>query len=215
MANNENYEYTPHNKGGEYRKWYGNRDVILKYSPKALKAMEKNAGFRHDGKDYYFREHIGWSKITSNASSFRYFEEGFTFDSAGLGLFPVAKQNIYITLAFLNSKVAEVLISLLNPTLNVTPMVVKKLPFTEDTVAKNVEAIAIDCIRLCKEDWDAFETSWDFRIHPMLPVYADDPDYAYSVRSFYEGWAARCEERFKQLKANEEELNRIFIDIYG
>lgn len=68
------YRYTPHNKGGEFRRWYGNREYFLKYNSEALKAMEKNPGFRHDGKEFYFKKHIGWSKITSSKSSFRYFK---------------------------------------------------------------------------------------------------------------------------------------------
>lgn len=162
------YMYTAHNKGGEYHKWYGNRELILKYNDNALKLMESNAGFRHDGKEYYFKEHIGWSKITSGKSSFRYFENGFTFDSAGLGLFPKKKQDMFLTLAFLNSKVAEELIALLNPTLNVTPMVVKKLPFTDLKVAEKASPLTEDNIELCKEDWDSFETSWDFKVHPLV-----------------------------------------------
>ena len=168
VASSDDYDYSPHNKGGEYRKWYGNRDFVLKYSKKALTAMESNVGFRHDGKNYYFKEHIGWSKITSGASSFRYYEKGFTFDSAGLGLFPVATQNIYVTLAFLNSKVAEELIALLNPTLNVTPMVIKQLPFTEKSDAESAVEIAKENIQLCRADWDSFENSWDFKRHPLV-----------------------------------------------
>ena len=164
----EKYLYTAHNKGGEYRRWYGNRELVLKYNDDALKLMESNAGFRHDGKEYYFKEHIGWSKITSGKSSFRYFEDGFTFDSAGLGLFPKKKQDIFLTLAFLNSKVAEELIALLNPTLNVTPMIVKKLPFTDLKVSEKVLPIVEDNLQLCKEDWDSFETSWDFKKHPLV-----------------------------------------------
>ena len=162
------YMYTAHNKGGEYHKWYGNRELVLKYNDKALRQMVSNAGFRHDGKEYYFKEHIGWSKITSGKSSFRYFENGFTFDSAGLGLFPKGQQNMFLTLAFLNSKVAEELIALLNPTLNVTPMVVKKLPFTDLKVVEKVSPLTEGNIELCKEDWDSFETSWDFKKHPLI-----------------------------------------------
>lgn len=215
------YMYTAHNKGGEYHKWYGNRELILKYNDNALKLMESNAGFRHDGKEYYFKEHIGWSKITSGKSSFRYFENGFTFDSAGLGLFPKKKQDMFLTLAFLNSKVAEELIALLNPTLNVTPMVVKKLPFTDLKVAEKASPLTEDNIELCKEDWDSFETSWDFKVHPLVKLRMAG---AYSwgnnapamrIESAYKAWEETCEGRFQKLKANEEELNRIFIDIYG
>lgn len=213
------YLYTAHNKGGEYRRWYGNRDLVLKYNDKVLKLMEPNAGFRHDGKEYYFKEHIGWSKITSGKSSFRYFENGFTFDSAGLGLFSKKKQNIFLTLAFLNSKVAEELIALLNPTLNVTPMGVKKLPFTDLAMTEKVSPIVEDNIKLCKEDWDSFETSWDFTRHPFIKAITKYPNMMdvgnIYLAECYDIWAGECEERFEKLKDNEEELNRIFIDIYG
>jgi hypothetical protein len=232
MNNSSNYLYTAHNKGGEYRKWYGNRELILKYNLDALKTMENNEGFRHDGRDYYFREHIGWSKISSGNTSFRYFEEGFTFDSAGLGLFPNSEQNIYLTLSFLNSRVSEILIALLNPTLNVTPMVVKKLPFTNMDIAATVETIARENIEMCKLDWDAFETSWDFQQHPLVKMsknlwdstsiaatlyayYGKLPKTSCPLETSYLLWEADCGKRFNQLKANEEELNRIFIDIYG
>ena len=157
------YKYTPHNKGGEYRKWYGNRYVFLKYSEESLKQMETNAGFRHDGREYYFKHHIGWSKITSGNSSFRYFENGFTFDSAGLGLFS-DDANMCSTLAILNSKVVEHLISILNPTLNVTPMIVKKLPYSDADVTSTAE----NCIAQSTADWDSYETSWDFKRNPLV-----------------------------------------------
>lgn len=207
-----NYLYTPHNKGGEFRKWYGNRDVFLKYNEEALNKMACNAGFRHDGKEYYFKPHIGWSKITSSKSSFRFFEEGFTFDSAGLGLFS-DRSNMKATLALLNSKVVEHLILILNPTLNVTPMIVKRLPYADINVDENVD----ECIGLSKSDWDSFETSWDFLVHPLV-LAAEVPDlnggHKAALSDSYAKWETLCEKRFNKLKANEEELNRIFIDIY-
>ena len=232
ICSSTKYMYTAHNKGGEYHKWYGNRELVLKYNDNALKLMESNAGFRHDGKEYYFKEHIGWSKITSGKSSFRYFENGFTFDSAGLGLFPKKKQDMFLTLAFLNSKVAEELIALLNPTLNVTPMVVKKLPFTDLIVAEKAAPLTEDNIELCKEDWDSYETSWDFTTHPLVywskglweqtnvacmmeHYYGYLPEASCPLEVCYLMWQGQCKERFEKLKANEEELNRIFIDIYG
>ena len=232
ICSSTKYMYTAHNKGGEYHKWYGNRELVLKYNDNALKLMESNAGFRHDGKEYYFKEHIGWSKITSGKSCFRYFENGFTFDSAGLGLFPKKKQDMFLTLAFLNSKVAEELIALLNPTLNVTPMVVKKLPFTDLIVAEKAAPLTEDNIELCKEDWDSYETSWDFTTHPLVywskglweqtnvacmmeHYYGYLPEASCPLEVCYLMWQGQCKERFEKLKANEEELNRIFIDIYG
>ena len=200
-----NYKYTPHNKGGEYRKWYGNRDVFLKYSRDALKKMEPNAGFRHDGKEYYFKPHIGWSKISSSKSSFRFFEKGFTFDSAGLGLFSDTA-NMKTTLAVLNSKIVECLIPILNPTLNVTPLVVKKLPYVSDNSAQ-ITSTVDDCVGCAKTDWDSYETSWEFKRNPLVN--------GNRLAAAYTAWKQECEDRFQQLKKNEEELNRIFIDIYG
>lgn len=226
MYSGKNYLYTAHNKGGEYRRWYGNRELILKYNSKALIEMKKNEGFRHDGKDFYFKEHIGWSKITSSKSSFRYFEEGFTFDSAGLGLFANSEQNIYVTLGFLNSKIAEELIALLNPTLNVTPMVIKKLPYTESKWTLLIEKIVKSNIEICKADWDSFEISWDFTQHPLIccssfsmqKMREDEKKQIKEINCIedaFVNWKNECFLRFNQLKSNEEELNRIFIDIYG
>ena len=232
LRKNSGYLYAPHNKGGEYRKWYGNHFWFLKYNQKALKQMENNLGFRHDGKEYYFKQHIGWSKITSSKSSFRIYDEKFTFDSAGLGLFSIDDSNIYTTLAFLNSKLNEVMVSLLNPTLNVTPIIVKKLPYTlldKDKIA-TIESEVKQNIFLSKSDWDAFETSWDFTKHPLvvtsgqLLVNSDSSANTQlstthypltTIAQTYQRWEEETNARFAQLKANEEELNRIFIDIYG
>lgn len=212
------YMYSAHNKGGEYRKWYGNRELVLKYNREALNAMAKNEGFRHDGKEYYFRSHIGWSKITSGNSSFRYYEEGFTFDSAGLGLFSKGNQPVFEILALLNSCVSDVLISFLNPTLNVTPMVVKNLPFPRVSDDMNVNSIVSDNIDISRVDWDSFETSWDFQMHPIvkkaLSCFRLNNDEAVTIEHIYEFVAQDFEDRFQKLKANEEKLNRIFIDIY-
>ena len=212
----DNYLYTPHNKGGVYRKWYGNKEFILKYNKNSLKKMEKNAGYRHDGKEYYFKEHIGWSKITSSKTSFRYFENGYTFDSAGLGLFS-EQANMIATLGLLNSKISGYIIQILNPTLNVTPVIVKKLPYLNIDINNLVQ----ECIDLSKCDWDSFETSWDFQQHPLVKLRLSGA-YAWGdelpvmrILSAYKAWEIECDTRFNRLKQNEEELNRIFIDIYG
>lgn len=207
------YLYTPHNKGGEYRRWYGNRDCFLKYNPSALKEMELNAGFRHDGKEYYFKEHIGWSKITSSKSSFRFYDDSFTFDSAGLGLFTRDRSSIKVAMGLLNSNVADMLIGLLNPTLNVTPIIVKKLPFDEAIIdVKEIVARVDECIEISKADWDSFETSWDFTRHPLLKQWSDKTS---TVETAFTQWEAECINRKKTLKANEEKLNYLFSSAYG
>ena len=206
---NKKFKYTPHNKGGEYRKWYGNQNYFLKYSKSDISEMSKNVGFRYDGKEYYFTPHIGWSKITSSKSSFRYYNNSFTFDSAGLGLFcknQLSIVELQILLAFLNSKIVEVLLAILNPTLNVTPAIVKKLPYPQND--NKTLTLAQSNIAISREDWDAFETSWDFKRHPLIRKVD-------TIEAAFLAWEKECAERFRQLKANEEELNRIFIEIYG
>ena len=206
---NKKFKYTPHNKGGEYRKWYGNQNYFLKYSKSDISEMSKNVGFRYDGKEYYFTPHIGWSKITSSKSSFRYYNNSFTFDSAGLGLFcknQLSIVELQILLAFLNSKIVEVLLAILNPTLNVTPAIVKKLPYPQND--NKTLTLAQSNIAISREDWDAFETSWDFKRHPLIRKVS-------TIEEAFLAWEKECAERFRQLKANEEELNRIFIEIYG
>ena len=206
---NKKFKYTPHNKGGEYRKWYGNQNYFLKYSKSDISEMSKNVGFRYDGKEYYFTPHIGWSKITSSKSSFRYYNNSFTFDSAGLGLFcknQLSIVELQILLAFLNSKIVEVLLAILNPTLNVTPAIVKKLPYPKND--NKTLTLAQSNIAISREDWDAFETSWDFKRHPLIRK-------VNTIEEAFLAWEKECAERFRQLKANEEELNRIFIEIYG
>lgn len=221
MAIAHNYFYTPHNKGGEYRKWYGNRDYVLKYNQKSLKRMETNPGFRHDGKEYYFHKHIGWSKITSSVSSFRLYSDLFTFDSAGLGLFSKNKKDeMLTTLAFLNSNVCKYIISFLNPTLNVTPVIVKKLPYLDNQ--SSIDDTAKENISLSKADWDSFETSWDFQGHPLVQKGVSDlmsvmlgESTGGTLEKRYLDFKAACEDRFIVLQKNEEKLNWIFIDLYG
>lgn len=209
---NHDYWYTPHNKGGEYRKWYGNQEYFLKYNSKALCAMEKNVGFRYDGKEFYFHKHVGWSKITAYKSSFRFYDNKFTFDSAGLGLFEKNDGNIKLAISFLNSNVSAALIEILNPTLNVTPIIVKKLPYSIPENNKiEIERYVDFCIKIEKYDWDSFETSWGFTYHPLLE---NNEQISGKISSAYKNWQNTCNHRFDTLKVTEEELNRIFIDIY-
>ncbi|MCU8092481.1 BREX-1 system adenine-specific DNA-methyltransferase PglX [Shewanella sp. SM20] len=203
------FKYTPHNKGGEFRKWYGNFDSILKYSQKHLDAMSKNLGFRHDGKEYYFMEHVGWSKITSSKSSFRKYPTGFTFDSAGLGLFCKEEGYLESALAFLNSNISTYILALLNPTLNVTPQILKKIPFTlaPDRALENLQLL----VEISKNDWNSYETSWEFPSLPLLYSKNHQPKISAGCQHARSNWLATTLE----MQRLEEENNRLFIDGYG
>jgi hypothetical protein len=203
------YAYVPHNKGGPFRKWHGNWDYVLKYSARHIRAMECNVGFRHDGKEFYFKHHIGWSKITSSHSSFRFYPDTFTFDSAGLALFSRGKAHLDDAVCFLNSCIAEQLIKLLNPTLNVTPQILKRLPFI------SLQPASGDLFQLLytisKNDWDNFETSWDFRDHPLLRPGLKGA----TLEASWRNWEAQSTAAIRRMQELETENNRLFIAAYG
>ena len=207
-------KWYPYNKGGGYRKWYGNRYELVNWQHGGADIHKYNnipldyqsAPVR--AKRFYFHSGITYGLITSAAFSARDIEGGFVFDVGGSMLFPPEEEKKYI-LGFLNSNVAQEYLIALNPTLNYQVGDIGKLPIICDVNRKNtVEALVNHCISSCKRDWDSFETSWDFQCHPLIrktPAIADA----------FTQWQSECDHRFTQLKTDEEELNRIFIDIYG
>ena len=160
------WRYSPHNKGGEFQKWYGNQDDVLKYSPTHIAEMETKAGFRHDGKELFWRKMIGWSKISSGPPSFRLYPEGFSFDSAGLALFSNDGETSADVMALLNSSVCKFMFSLLNPTLNLTPQVVKAIP--DIPIPKESSQNVEELVELHKADVNSFEVSMNFDAPPIL-----------------------------------------------
>ena len=197
-------KWFPYNKGGSYRKWYGNNDSVVDWSNNG-QAIKKFAKSNIRNEHEYFKEGITWSKITSSKSSFRYFMPGFIFDNGSSSLFS-NKYLAYIQ-GFLNSKVCETLLSL-QPTLNTQLGNIGNLPLKICDSDLDIELLVKSCREISKADWDAFETSWDFQRHPLVRS-VDTVEEAFSQ------WKEECEDRFQKLKGNEEELNRIFIHIYG
>lgn len=196
-------------KGGGFRKWWGNLLDIVNWTPTARYIYQHGDGHHASqiiNKDYWYRKGITWGLITSSIPSFRVMPEGATFDKGGSTI--IVEREVYnYALGLLNSKVFLVVAKALNPTLNFQvkdicslPLVISCLDVINSTVDK--------CIDISQVDWDSFETSWDFTTHPLLkPVPLISESFAQ--------WSDECEKRFTQLKSNEEELNRIFIDIYG
>lgn len=196
-------------KGGGFRKWWGNLLDIVNWTPTARYIYQHGDGHHASqiiNKDYWYRKGITWGLITSSIPSFRVMPEGATFDKGGSTI--IVEREVYnYALGLLNSKVFLVVAKALNPTLNFQvkdicslPLVISCLDVINSTVDK--------CIDISQVDWDSFETSWDFTTHPLIkPVPLISESFAQ--------WSDECEKRFTQLKSNEEELNRIFIDIYG
>lgn len=219
-------KWFPYNKGGEFRKWYGNNNYVVnwKNDGEEIRAFrDKNGKLRSrpQNMDFYFKKSITWSKISSGSIAFRYKPNGHIFDVAGTSLFLDEKIMNYIC-GFCNSKVALQFAKILSPTLNYEVGHISNFPVIEDEKHKlAISSLVSDCIEVSKEDWDSYETSWDFITHPLVTFrYKSEADnnsneFQYRIEEAFNQWKLKTEINFKQLKANEEEINRIFIDIYG
>lgn len=207
------YTWFPLNSGGGYRKWYGlNEKVVdLYHDGKHIKENVKNYRLR-DNK-YYFKQGITWGRITSNTIAFRDVTLGTLFGDAGPVGF-VNKHREYI-LGFLNSNIVKTLLSFMNPTLNFQVHDIMNLPLIKDLKALNfVENTVKKNIYISKSDWDAFETSWNFQRSPLL-FHVAEHNHNWLLSKSFTTWQTEAQDRFNQLKSNEEELNRIFINLYG
>ena len=198
--------YVPYNKGGEFRLWYGNADYVLWYDKDGRDKMKSLSGHRHDGRERYFQEGITWSFVSSSNFGVRYTPTGFAFDVGGSSMFLDNGEVKYVT-GLLCSRLGTFFMTIQNPTLNFQVGNLKNVPLIVERQSK-VESIVNTCIDMSKTDWDSFETSWDFQHHPLLRGVP-------TIAEAFDQWQNECDNRFNQLKANEEELNRIFIDIYG
>lgn len=229
-------KWFPYDKAGEFRKWYGNRDYVVNwyndgYEMQTTMHPDGNRIWAHNfNLEYNFKPHISWNDITPGTISFRYFEKGFLFDAAAAVVF-IPEELQFEVLGYLNSNFVNSLTKLLNPTIHFKLGDFSKLPYQKWNVPI-VSDISKENISLCRLDWDSFETSWDFLEHPlarwskglwdatsigctMEQYYGGHPKVSCPLELCFMLWQGECKERFAQLKANEEELNRIFIDIYG
>ena len=216
IAKESGKRWFPFNKGGGFCKWYGNNDLVVNYENDgmAIKAdvlrkytYLKTPDFVVKNSKTYFSEGLTWSAL-GNVFSIRWFPTGAICADKGQGLFD-SKENLYYDCGFLNSKVAEMYLRLISPTLDFNCGYVRKVPFQFDVNQVDIiNELVHQNIRMAKIDWDSFETSWDFQHHPLLRKVS-------TIAEAFDQWQNECDYRFNQLKANEEELNRIFIDIYG
>lgn len=206
-------KWIPYNKGGDFRKWYGNQEYVLNWQNDGLEAKEyaislyKCVTRTIKNIPYFYRETISWSKISSGNIAFRYYPQGFIFDVAGCCVF-TDMISLNKLLGFVNSTVAKYYLSLLSPTINFEAGHVNSIPVLKDKIPEQVEVITNRNIDICKKDWDSFEISWDYQCDPLLHKSS-------TIAKAFELHGNECKERFNQLKSNEEELNRIFINIYG
>lgn len=173
---NSHKKWFPHNKGGSYRKWAGNRDYVVdwencgdrikKTAIKKYPYLKGNPNFVVHDDGYYFHENISWSEIAIGDLAFRYYPDGFTFNVKGMSTFSKSKYSLLSILAFANTKVANYLANIVNPSVSFGVNSFGKLPFIP--ASENAESLAKDNVQLSEKDWDAFETSWDFKRHPLV-----------------------------------------------
>lgn len=208
MVNKElfNKKWFPYNKGGEVRKWYGNNYYVIDWENNGEKIRAFNKSNLRN-KEQYFKKGITWSTVSSKYISVRFFENGFLFDNGGTSLF--SEDYLYFIGGFINSSVGATLLKL-SPTLNFQPGDINRLPLIIQKQDK-VEKVTKYCVLISNKDWDSFEISWDFKKHPFLAFKEENK----TLKGSFENWESEADKNFNQLKANEEELNRIFIDIYG
>ena len=233
---NRNEKWYPCNSGGDFRKWSTDDRMIVNWqnNGKEIKAFKNAAGklaARPQNTQWYFKEGLTWNKLSSSKFAVKYKRTGFIFDDTSRSAFPHDGENLNYLIGLLCSNVTFEYLKALNPTMSFTNGDLVRIPITvskekTEGIANTVE----NNISLSKSDWDSFETSWDFKKHPLLPELPLGSECVFrdangkmgsaSVTSIaladeYARWERECNKRFNDLKANEEELNRIFIDIYG
>lgn len=209
-ANNSRMKWFPCNKGGGFRRWYGNNIYVANWEHDGLE-MTNFSGSVIRNPQFYFKEGITWSSLTSGKLSMRYSPTGFIFESKGSVCFMKDPANLKYILGLMNTEVVGKMLLILSPTLDYHEGPLSKVPVIIDQNWKNeVEAIVSENVSMCKNDWDSSETSWEFVKHPLAQYSSCN-----SVEEAYARWCDECVSRFDNLKKNEERLNEIFIQIYG
>lgn len=233
IALNSDFKWFPHNKGGGNRRWYGNIEYVINFYNRGeelkfwIENNPKDPSTKHWSRnlrnyDYYLKSGLTWSSMSQGSFATRMNGEGFFFDTSGPMIFG---NNLEYICAFTNSKVFLKYNQIFSRTLSTSSNSVSKVPLIlqtnkEECICKLVK----DNVSISKIDWDSFETSWDFMTHPLVKEVANvrrteytqnDSTLNFEILSLFKNWELECDERFNQLKANEEELNRTFIDIYG
>ncbi len=221
-------KWFPYCKGGGFKRYYGYNEYVVNWEKNGYEIKNniksnglKAASVRSEA--LYFQKLITWSAVTSGKFSCRLCEGGALFDSGGSSI--SAEDNTIYMLALLNSNVGQFYLDINNATINYQPGDIARIPVIIDDL-EEVNNITQANVKTAKKDWDSFETSWDFTQHPLIRCvlfsikeiqedsnnYIKDMNY---IRDAFTNWANECFLRFNQLRANEEELNRIFINIYG
>ena len=210
-------KWFPYNKGGAYRRWYGNCEHVVNWGNDGEEVLGYAATLYGSPTrtiksiSEYFKPSISWSKVTTGGFSMRYFQEGFIFDVAGCSIFSETKRDLKTLLGFANSPVAKSILASISPTLNFEAGQIALLPVFEDYFDQDHYLNPEKLIKTAQVDWDSYERSWDFTSLPLL-----NPDYRkLTIESAYQNLRTHWHEMTLEMQRLEEENNRIFIGAYG
>lgn len=205
-------KWFPYSKGGEFRKWYGNQEYLVNwendgYEIRNFKNSTGKVRSHNYNLEFIFNEGLTWSALSSSLFSIRILPKGFLFDNSGSSLFKKDEVSLNYLLFLLTNKYINKFLGLLNPTLNYQPGNLNKIPVIYEHFYNNkINLLVSQNITISKEEWDSRETSWDFEKLSLI----DGKD----LKTAYENYCNHWRDNFVQLHKNEEELNRIFIEIY-
>ena len=221
-------KWIPYHKGGGMRKWYGNHEYVVNWA-KSKEFNRAKTTMTH----VYLKPCVTWSDISGTSFAGRYCTGGFMFDVKGSCAF-ADDATLKLLIGIFNSKVTPVYVEALNPTTTTQVGDLKRIPFVVPDIQNKNQIIQLvdDSVAISKTEWDSYEFSWDFEEHPfvrwskalwdataigatMQHYYGSQPEVGSPLELCFMLWQGECNERFSKLKSNEEELNRIFIDIYG
>jgi type II restriction/modification system DNA methylase subunit YeeA len=203
------YRWFPCNKGGTFRKWFGNNNIVADWENDGER-MKKFKGSVIRNPNYYFKEGMTWSTISSSKLSMRYSPMGFLFETKGSVCFPLGDNSFKYCLGLMNCKVVEELLLAISPTLDFHEGPIGKTPviLSQEDKVSNIVSILV---KNTKSDWDSYETSWDFTSLPLL-----NSDYRQStLKTTYQKLRSHWREMTREMKRLEEENNSIFIEAYG
>jgi len=243
QASDSHKKWFPYCKGGTFRKWYGNNDYLVNWENDGFEIKENtrrvypylgdNLSWKISNEPYYFKKGLTWSGVGARVFGVRSYPDGMIFDSGANSYFVNTEENYYYFAGMLNCGLINDVINVINPTINTGCGVIAQLPAVVSEENRSaIELLVQDCIALSQKDWDSFENSWDYSCHPlvkqsknlwdatgvaatMMHYYGEHQKVSCPMELCYLLWHGECNERFDQLKNNEEKLNQIFINIYG
>ena len=199
-------KWFPFNKGGDFRRWYGNNDYVINWENGGAELKRfPNAAIRNP--QYYFQPHITWSKVSSSIVAFRYRPSGSVFSDAGCAAL-FSDEWIWYALGLLNTHYAQRVFDIINPTINYTQSTIASLPLIVDHNKTAIDDLVLDAVSLSKEDWDSYEISWDYLHHPLTRRSSR------LIADAFKKWSDECDKRFGKLKHHEQEINLLLSQTY-